>query len=103
MNKVLPEVWVVRSAFPGGNIDSKVCQTEEEARKYYNEIPTNWFREIYKTDDIWGMVKKELRFRVDVSGDVLIVANFRTYVEAHCFAEDWKNRGHFAAISNIDA
>ncbi len=62
-NKMMEEkgaskVWVVGSAFPGGNIHSSLFLTEEEAREKYASIPSHWFREIYRTWDIWGWTER---------------------------------------------
>lgn len=59
--KGTPKVWVVDSAFPGGIIHSELFLTEEEARAEYDSIPVNWFREIYRTWDIWGWTIKRTR------------------------------------------
>ena len=46
-------VWVVESAFAGGNIHYRIFNSEIEARNCYDSIDLD-YKNIYKTKDIWG-------------------------------------------------
>lgn len=57
--KGTPKVWVVESAWSNGNIHTNLYLTEEEAKTAYDKIPSNWYKKIYRTWDIWGWVKRQ--------------------------------------------
>lgn len=57
--KGTPKVWVVESCFPGGNISSDLFLKREEAFEKYKKIPDDWFKNMYRTWDIWGFTEKQ--------------------------------------------
>ena len=54
-----PKVWVVEHGWSGGNIHTDLFQTEEQAAKAYDDLPTNWYKNMYRTWDIWGWLKRQ--------------------------------------------
>lgn len=57
-------VWMVETAWSGGNIYSKLFLTEDEAKAYYDKQPENWYRKMYRTRDIWNFREKEIARRM---------------------------------------
>lgn len=59
--KGTPKVWVVESGWAGGNIHTELFLTEAEAKTVYDKIPNGWYRNMYRTWDIWGWTKRQNR------------------------------------------
>lgn len=55
-----PTVWCVDYAGAAGcSVHSRLFMTEKEAREFYKAISDCAYREVYKTEDIWGWTKRQ--------------------------------------------
>ena len=69
--KCAPKVWAVTSGYSGQIPYTRLFLTEKEARERYNSIPADWFRKIYKTDDIWNWTEKQYKEVRKISAQAL--------------------------------
>lgn len=63
------KVWVVESAFSNGTIHSELFMTEPEAQTRYDAIPESWYRNKYRTWDIWGWTERQMQKEFDRLSD----------------------------------
>ncbi len=63
-------VGVVEHGSPySGNIHSELFMTEPEAQAAYDAIPDGWYRNKYRTWDIWGWVDRQIQKEFDRLAD----------------------------------
>ncbi len=53
----LGKVWIVEYAWDR-EITTKVFRTEVEAKAYKDDLPENWYKYMYRTNDIWGYLDR---------------------------------------------
>lgn len=49
----LKKIWIVEYAYDK-TIHSKSFESKDEAIAYKNGLPENWYKYMYRVDDIWG-------------------------------------------------
>ena len=79
-------VWMVETAFSGGNIHYNLFLTEDEAKAYCDSKPENWYRKMYRTRDIWNFREKEIARRM-VKEDGDDRTNLKRIREANGFSQ----------------
>lgn len=55
--KELGKVWIVEYAYDR-EIRSEVFRTEEEAKAYKDDLPEEWYKYMYRANDIWGYLDR---------------------------------------------
>ena len=69
-HKPVHMVWIVESGSPlSGNIHSTIYGTEEEAQAAYDCIPESFYRNKYRTVDIWGWTERQIKKEFDRLAD----------------------------------